>query len=468
MSTPPAASVSGGPGRPVRRSAWRRWHVMALVLVVGGAVWWAWVESRSAASTRSDRTGPVDDEPEAPTVDVVHPKPGGIARLASQPGSVHAFESVDLYAMVSGYLKSQNVDIGSHVTKGQMLAEIGVPREAKMADEAAALIEQTRAQLRQAEARVKSEEAARNTAAATLAQTRADVERTVSRHKLAMSQFQRISALADRHAVEQRLVDEQRCDLETAVAAEQVARLAIQTAEAQLASAVARIEQARADVAEARAAERVAEARLAKAQVDLDYARITAPFDGVVTRREFHPGAFIRSATDGGEVPLLTVVRTDLMRVVVHVPDRDVVYANAGDPVTLSIDALAGEQFHGAIARVAESEDHMTRTMRIEIDLPNPKQRLRAGMYGRASIGLESHPERSTVPVSSVVNRTGGGTGAVNVVRDGRIHRAAVELGADDGASIEVISGLAADDNVVVRSPAPLEDGTAVVAKRPG
>ena len=65
------------------------------------------------------------------SVDVVRPKPGGIQRTIQQPASIHAFESVDLYAMISGYLKTQRVDIGSRIKKGEVLAEINVPRDAK-------------------------------------------------------------------------------------------------------------------------------------------------------------------------------------------------------------------------------------------------------------------------------------------------------------------------------------------------
>ena len=79
----------------------------------------------------------------------------------------------------------------------------------------------------------------------------------------------------------------------------------------------------RADLTEARTAVRVAETRLAEARVNVDYTRIIAPFDGVVTHRAFHPGAFVRSASEGGQASLLTVKRTDLMRVIVQVPDRE-------------------------------------------------------------------------------------------------------------------------------------------------
>jgi multidrug efflux pump subunit AcrA (membrane-fusion protein) len=101
--------------------------------------------------------------------------------------------------------------------------------------------------------------------------------------------------------------------------------------------------------------------------------------------------------------------------------------------------------------------------MRVEIDLPNPNGLLRAGMYGCASIGLDSHSSGLKVPVTSVVDRSGKGDGSVRVVRDGRIHRQTVELGADDGSSVEVVSGLAPDDEVVLKAGTALEEGMPVV-----
>jgi RND family efflux transporter MFP subunit len=287
----------------------------------------------------------------------------------------------------------------------------------------------------------------------------------VANWRLAQAQYQRVKGLHEQNAVDKRLVDEQMRDLEAAVAADKTARIAVRTAKARLAGASARVDQARADAVAARAAVGVAEARREKARVDLNYARVVAPFDGVVTHRAFHPGAFVRSAADGAQPPLLTVARTDLMRVVVRVPDRDVTLTNPGDPVTLTVDGLDGRSFRGKVARVAESEDHTTRTMRVEVDVPNPEGLLRDGMYGRARIGLEPPSRRLSVPSGCVVSRESKGRGAVHVVRAGKVERVAVVVDADNGTRAEIGSGLSADDQVVLRSGTPVEPGMRVVAR---
>ncbi|WP_435005635.1 efflux RND transporter periplasmic adaptor subunit [Tundrisphaera lichenicola] len=393
----------------------------------------------------------------------MNPRKGGIERVTTQPGSVHSFERVELYAMVSGYLKSQSVDIGTRVRKGEVLAEIDVPREIRIAEDADAMVEQARAHARQMEAKVKAREAERDTVAASAKQIESDLDRLVAESRLAEGQYIRVKSLYERNAIDKKLVDEQQRDREATIAAERTGRLAILTAKARLAGAVAKVDQARADVAEALAAIGVSEARSARARVDLGYAKIIAPFDGVVTHRGFHPGAFVRSASVGAQPPLLTVLRTDKMRVIVKVPDRDVVLTDPGDPASVTIDGLDGREFRGSISRIGESEDSASRTMRVEIDLPNPEGLLRDGMYGRARISLEPLSGRLTVPSACILDRSGAGRGVVQVVRDGRVGRVEVGLGADDGTLVEVIEGLGPDDVVVRRTGTALEAGMRVV-----
>jgi HlyD family secretion protein len=397
-------------------------------------------------------------------VEIVKPTMGGMRRTTVQPGTVIGFESVELYAMVSGYLKEQSVDIGSRIRKGQVLAVIDAPREARAQDESAAVVEEAKARVAQADARIKTMQGERDAADAGVKEAESDVDRLVAGRELAQKQLVRVRGLVADRAADTRLLDENIRQVETAVAAERTAHLAVTTARAQLATAVSKIEQSRADLTEAKTAVSVAEAKLAIARVNVDYARIIAPFDGVVTHRAFHPGAFVRSASEGGQASLLTVKRTDLMRVIVQVPDRDVVITSVGDPAEVAVDALGSQIFTGTVSRMAESEDPTTRTMRVEIDVPNPKGLLREGMYGTATIILEPVSHNLTVPPACVMEHSGQTHGVVYVVRDGLVHRTQVELGADNGSLVEVLSGVKPADSVVLRSGVPLEDGLAVVA----
>jgi len=153
----------------------------------------------------------------------------------------------------------------------------------------------------------------------------------------------------------------------------------------------------------------------------------------------------------------------------VRVPDRDVPYVSLGDPATVEIDALPGVVFatHGsekvAVARWADAEDTQSRTMRTEVDVPNSGGNLRHGMYGRVSIVLsEGTPDAVRVPSSALTGKAEGGRGTVRVVRNGKVHLTPVRYATDNGIEAEVVSGLAADDVVVVRASGPVEEGTPV------
>ena len=111
---------------------------------------------------------------------------------------------------------------------------------------------------------------------------------------------------------------------------------------------------------------------------------------------------------------------------------------------------------------MAESEDIQDRTMRVEVDLPNSEHVLRHGMWGRAEIILEKATKNLTVPSSCILDRDSEGKGAVQVVRDGRIYKQAIQIGRDDGVHAEILSGLEPDAQVVLQPDASLADGTQV------
>ena len=374
-------------------------------------------------------------------MEVVRPQAGGIQRTIQQPASIHAFETVNLYAMVSGYLKTQAVDIGSRIKKGEVLAEINVPRDAKAVEEAAALVEQARAQIVQADAQIQvaeAEQGRRGRGAAGRIGRRSPEGRAGARRE-AVRPRQRAGG---GQAVDQRLVNEQQSALDAARAAEQTVR--DRRADGQGPRAGRRGRGRQGEGRRRRGQGGAGRGRVAAAtarKVNLQYARIVAPFDGVVTHRTFHPGALIRSAMEGGQQPLLTVKRTDLMRVVVLVPDRDVVLTRVGDTAVVSVDALDGRSFQGTLARIAQSED-AERMMRVEIDLPNPDAVLYDGMYGKASITLQPNA-RQPLPAAGLHRRALGPLPRrVYVVRDGVARRTEVKLGGDDGSLVEILSGI--------------------------
>ncbi len=379
---------------------------------------------------------------------------------------MESFDFADLYAKVSGYVLEQTVDIGDMVSAGDTLAKIDAPEFEEALHEAEAAQAQAEAQVVQMKARVNTAEAEFQAAESNIVFVEADLGKAESYLKFREIQFQRVTELYKLKSIEERLVDEKREQRNAAQAAVNSARAAIVSSKSQAAAAKARIASAEADVVDAQAKVRLAKSRVSRANVFVNYTRIVSPYNGVVTRRSFHVGDFVRAADQGGAVPLLTVARTDVMRVIVQVPDRDVPYTNVGDPAVVEMETLAGEKFTGKVSRISNSEDRVTRTMRVEIDLKNPKNRLRDGMYGRVTIYVDVGAEGVTVPSSAVFFDRKSNKKSVFVVKNNKAHRAAVEIGQDDGKSVEILSGLSLDDHVIRQPPGELTDGAPVEIER--
>ena len=395
-------------------------------------------------------------------VDVAKPQPHGLGRTATIPGDVHVFESAELYSKVSGYLAKQNVDIGDRVKRGQLLAVIDVPEATTDVEEAAASLERAKSVVVQNEAKLVTARAEAEAAVAQIAQMEAEVHRAVAQQKLRTKEYMRIKSLSDLHAIEEQIVDEKEDAKEVATAAVGAAEAAVLSSRAESTAANARVGQAQADVLHAKADVKVSEAKLDKAKVLLDYTNISSPYDGVITLRSFHRGDFISARSQGAAVPLLTVARTDLMRVVVQLPDLEVPYADVGDKATVEIDALPGKKFIGKISRTADAEDRKQKTMRVEIDLPNPGNKLREGMYGTVTLDLQPPSDAMTIPSGTLVGKATDGTGKVYVVRNGAAHLVTVKLGQDNGLRMEVLAGLNPDDDVVISHTGAIGEGTPV------
>ncbi|MDB5390524.1 MAG: efflux transporter periplasmic adaptor subunit [Planctomycetaceae bacterium] len=397
-------------------------------------------------------------------VDVVSPRVGGIERSSTQPGSVHSFETADLYAKISGYLTELPVDIGDRVKVGQVLAVIDSPELEKDVQRAVADVEKAKAGVVQMEASVAVAKAQHKASEAAVVQAFGEIKRDEAKQSFQGKQFRRMKELYGLKSIDERLVDEKEDQFLASESAVDVAKAAVVTAQAQVAAAQAKIDAASADLKNAEAEVQVAEANLAKSKVFLNYTKIVSPYDGVVTLRSFHRGAFIREATAGGAVPVLRVERSDLMRVVVQVPDLDVPFVNVGDPATIQIATLPGINFKGKVSRCAESEDHETRTMRTEIDLPNPDHRLRDGMYGRVIIKLQAGSKSAfTVPASTLVGKSENSKGQIYVVRDGKARLIPVVVGTDNGVDVEILGGLDINSQVISRYNGAIGEGVPVV-----
>jgi RND family efflux transporter MFP subunit len=205
-------------------------------------------------------------------------------------------------------------------------------------------------------------------------------------------------------------------------------------------------------------------AQQAETEAQMEYATIQAPFDGIVTARTIDPGDMVHEASSpkGGDQPLLRVAKLDVIRVKTYVPERESIWVDVGDAATVVFDALPGRVFAGEVARVSGALDPGTRTMLVEIDLPNGDGRLRPGFYGQTRIALERRERALALPSAAVRSDDAGAY--VYVVGPGdAVRRVAVEIGLRDGDWTEVAGAALTDADRVVTGPAGvLADGTRV------
>lgn len=469
-NNPPAASAG--------RKLWLIPAILLFVVAVAAGAWLAKGSSgsvRGAEQPRTHESGPAADV----HVEVIKPSKGVLERSTSQAGTVMAFHGIDIISEVSGYLRELHVDIGSRVTKGQLMAVIDVPELKARVDQKEAAKSLADAQVEQKSAAIDSSKAELKVAEAKLEASKARNKQDVAYLKFRAKQKKRYEDLLASGSIEARLVDEQEDHYDAAVEAVNASREAINAAAASIKFNEAKILQAGADLKEAQAKVKVAQAELDDAKVMEQFSRLVAPFDGVITFRKdtFDVGTFVRAASPGtSPAPLLTVQSVDKMRMVVPIPDRDVPYCSEGAPAIVTFDALPNYKFTASVSRTGKSEDLTTKTMRAEIDIANKeievtrggrkvKQRpIRQGMYGNVTITLARVENAVSIPSSCLVGKAEGGKASVYVVKDGKAHLREIEIGLDNGINVEVIKGLAPEDSVVYTYSGGIGDDVAVEA----
>jgi RND family efflux transporter MFP subunit len=193
------------------------------------------------------------------------------------------------------------------------------------------------------------------------------------------------------------------------------------------------------------------------------YARIEAPMTGIITQRFVDPGALIQSASSSRTqaAPVVTIARVDRVRAIVDVPESSASYVQPGTTADLQVD---GSSVSSRVARTGGTLDPASRTLRVEIDVPNSSGRLRPGMTVKVSLVLRKLAGSVTVPIAAI--RAQGSERSVFVVQDGRAKQVKVKTGLESPDWIQIVDGLNGTESVVVASAGLLNDGT-IVSVRP-
>ena len=206
----------------------------------------------------------------------------------------------------------------------------------------------------------------------------------------------------------------------------------------------------------------VAQAKLQRTQTLLQYARIVAPFEGVITARFVDPGAFVPAATTGStphSAALVTLMDYRRVRVQVFVPEAEVPFIKNGVPAQVTVEELPGRTFPGAVTRFAHALDESTKTMLAELELPNPSGDLRPGAYASVRLEVERKPDALLVPVQALLVEKAGAS--VFTVADGKAKKTPVQTGFNDGVNVELLNAKL-DQPVILVGKQTLTDGQPV------
>jgi RND family efflux transporter MFP subunit len=197
-----------------------------------------------------------------------------------------------------------------------------------------------------------------------------------------------------------------------------------------------------------------------------NYARITAPFDGVITNRYADTGAMIQAGTSSQTqaMPVVQLSQNDLLRLDIPVPESVVAQVHLGEPVQVRVPSL-GRTIDGKVTRFADKVDMDTRTMLAEIDVPNPKLQLVPGMYAEATTVLEKKTGVLSVPVQAI-DRHANGASVLVATPQGVLEQRDVQLGLETPNAVEITSGIKNGEMVVVSSRGLLRPGEKVKVKR--
>jgi membrane fusion protein, multidrug efflux system len=219
---------------------------------------------------------------------------------------------------------------------------------------------------------------------------------------------------------------------------------------------------ARQDLDNAEAAYKVVKANFDGAQTRLAYAHISAPFAGFITRRYLDPGALVNANTSN----LFTLVDIDSVKIFGNILEKNIPLVTTATKALITVDAYQGKQFEGAVSRISGALDTNTRTMPVEIDIPNWKFLLRPGMFGHLTLVLQQHQNALTVPTYTILSDTSGNF--IYTISGGTAHRHIVEIGAQQDSITEVISGLQDADTVVTAGQQLLREGAPVSIQKSG
>ncbi len=365
------------------------------------------------------------DEATIVTVGVTKAERKSLQRQITLSSELVPFQEIDVYAKESGYVQNLDVDYGSRVKQGDLMAVLEIP--------------ELQAQLQEDQAAIKN-------ASDEVERAQHELKRYKAQYTVYHLEYTRLNGVSQTQpglVAQQEVDDAQGKDL----------------------AAASQVDAGEAALAAAQSSLLFNKSKLVHDQALYDYAHITAPFAGVVTERYANLGTLMQAGTGSSTqvLPLVRLSEDDKFRLVIPVPESDVRFVRVGDPVDVRVPSL-NKTFPGKVARFSVDVREDTRTMHTEVDVPNPGRELLPGLYAEATLSLEKEENVLALPLDAV--SIAGTMISVDVVtQEGEIEPKQVTLGLRTPNEIEITSGLQEGEEVVVSDRSTLKAGQKVRTK---
>jgi multidrug efflux pump subunit AcrA (membrane-fusion protein) len=414
-----------------KKGATSKWLLISALIAVAGLLiyrGWASTQKRSGAQRMERGEIPVKISP-AVRKHLVY--------SLEASGDIAPLMQVDLFPKMPGYLEKINVRIGDPVHQGQIVAQVNQGEFVHKVKEAEAKVAQAKASYDEILAGTRTEE---------LRQAEEAVKEAQSRFENAKVHRERMDALYKKQIISKKDFDN--------------AETECTVCEAQLSSSQERLKQlqegARNEVREAsRAKLKEMEALLAQEQIRLQDTQILAPFSGEISRKYVDVGALVSPST-----PLMTLVHTATLKVVANVLEKDIPLIKHGMVAKIHAEAYPDRTFEGKVTQINSALDLSTRTLQVEIYIPNTDRSLKPGMFSKIDMTLLEKPQTLFISREAVLQEEG--KPFVFVVEGAQALRKPVVLGYEQGNLIEVLDGLKEGDRVVVRGQESLKDRSTI------
>lgn len=390
-------------------------HPLLALLVLSTLLLWLDACSTAQVVRAGHRNGQESDT----TVGVTSVTRKPLMRQITISSELVPFQQIDVYAKEAGYVKDLLVDYGSRVQKGQLMAVLEIP---------------------ELEVQLKQDAAAIESAGERVNRAHHELNRVEAEHRVAHLQADRLTGVAKTRPA---LVAQQEVD--DARGKDLALESQVEAGRSTLQSVMGELEEAKAKLQHDRAI--------------FDYARITAPFAGVVTQRYANLGTLMQSGTNSSTqaMPLVRLSQDDKFRLVIPVPESYVKYIRVNDPVQVRVSSL-DKVFPGKVTRFSLDVTADTRTMHTEVDVANTSHVLIPGLYAEASLTLQRKGAALVLPLQAI-SQTHDQATVFLVDRNNTLQERKIALGLQTATDAEVLSGLNEGDRVVVSDRSGLKSG---------